>query len=136
VERVSASEKDKKLLAAAYGNRSWHDLLLGDFNGAIDDAKKGLGYDNKEIWILTNEAHGLLFTGRIDEARKIYLEYAAKATFPDNPNSKVTFCQTVFADFDQLKGRAIPGIDLAAMNDAMKDLLKERSTVCPRNPGS
>lgn len=106
---------DKKLLASAYGTRSWYDVLLGDFGQAIADAKIGIGYDSRQLWILTNEAHGYLFSGQFDIARKIYSENADKSEHPDIDGSR-TFREAVLDDFKRFREHPIPGMDLAAMN--------------------
>jgi tetratricopeptide (TPR) repeat protein len=119
--RPGADAGDKTLLADAFGSRSWFDLFLGDFNGAISDARQGLAYDDKQVWIHTNEAHGHLFLGQVKEARKIYLENADKRAYPDGSDSK-TFQTAVLEDFEEFKRRPNPKMDLHAIDDIAKEL--------------
>ncbi|HEV3037377.1 MAG TPA: hypothetical protein VHA33_06290 [Candidatus Angelobacter sp.] len=115
---------DKKLMANALGNRSWKDIVLGDFEKAISDAKKGLSYNDKATWIHGNEAHGYLFSGKFETARQIYVENADKPAFPDNPTSD-TFLEATLKDFQELRKHPAPGMDLKAMEQMEKELLKK-----------
>jgi uncharacterized C2H2 Zn-finger protein/energy-coupling factor transporter ATP-binding protein EcfA2 len=117
--RPDATQADKTLLASAYGSRSWYDLFLGKFEEAIADAKTGLSYDEKEIWIHSNEAHGYLFLNKPELARKIYKEYADKPAFPGNPDSK-TFLETALGDFEDFRKRGISNANLDSMERELK----------------
>ena len=68
---------------------------MGDFDRAIRDAKRGLDLDGKNLWILTNQAHGYLFTGKYDRAKRIYVENAEKQTLGK------TFREAVLDDFKE-----------------------------------
>src|SRR5262249_1560022 len=60
-------------LSVAYGGLAWGEVLSGDFENAVNDAQAGLKLDSEQRWINVNLAHGLLFSGRVDEARALYL---------------------------------------------------------------
>lgn len=64
----------KEDIASQYGNLSWYKLFISDYEGAIRDAKDGLELSPSKKWILTNMAHGYLFSGEIEKAKKIYYE--------------------------------------------------------------
>lgn len=74
---------------------------------ALQIAREALALDSGQLWIRTNEAHGLLFTGRFDEAAEIYIKYA---------NIKLgekTFGQEVLNDFSLLRKSGIDHPDMA-----------------------
>jgi energy-coupling factor transporter ATP-binding protein EcfA2 len=122
--RAGATRDDKRLLADAYGSRSWYDLFLGDFQDAILDAQTGLSYDNTETWIHTNEAHGYLFLKKTEEARAIYLENLDKRDHPNDVDPK-TFGEAILGDFDEFRQRRVPQIDLSAIDDIEKRLAED-----------
>ncbi len=99
----------KTPLARAYGHRSWYDVLLGDSAAAVKDAETGLGLDAKELWILTNEAHGYLLAGNVEAARRIYLDNAGKQLAGE------TFKHAVLDDFKQFRERPPPRLDLKVL---------------------
>lgn len=121
VDRPKATQADKNLLASAFGNRSWYDVLVGDFEAAIEDAQRGLSYNPSEVWIHTNEAHGYLFSGKIEEARKIYLEHLEKRSFPNTENQK-TFAESILEDFDELRRRQTSGLNPLVIADIEEKL--------------
>lgn len=121
VSRPGAEPEYKNLLAGAFGSRSWYDLFVGDFGGAIADAKRGLEYDDKEVWIHTNEAHGYLFLGQIEQARKIYFEYADKRAFPGTADFTI-FRESVLNDFKDFRKRGIPNVDLHVIDNIESEL--------------
>ncbi len=119
-DRQTASPEDKRLMAGAYGSRSWCDLFLGDFEQAIQDAETGLKYDSEELWILTNEAHGYLFAGKIDQARQIYIQNAHKRV-----NSEQIFKDAVLDDFNEFRKHRHPKMNLRAISDIEELLGKQ-----------
>ena len=125
--RPDTTAADKTLLAKAYGSRSWYDLFIGKFEEAISDAKTGLSYDEKETWIRANEAHGYLFLGKTDEARKIYREYADQPAFPSDYDSR-TFLASLMDDFKDFRTRRIPNVNLQVIDDIERELKTMQSS--------
>jgi uncharacterized C2H2 Zn-finger protein len=125
--RPDATAADKTLLAKAYGSRSWYDLFIGKFDEAISDAKTALSYDEKETWIHANQAHGYLFLGKTDEARKIYREYADQPAFPSDYDSR-TFLASLMDDFKDFRARRIPNVNLQVIDDIERELKTMQSS--------
>jgi tetratricopeptide (TPR) repeat protein/energy-coupling factor transporter ATP-binding protein EcfA2 len=107
---VSAAQKNQRrsLLSQAYGQRSWLDLFMGDFEQAVSDAEQGLKLDSGQLWILTNKAHGLLFSGKFDKAMQIYQNNLRKRL-----NEKQTFGEAVQDDFKEFRQKPHPKMNLA-----------------------
>jgi hypothetical protein len=120
-----AASEDKNRVAAALGNRSWEDLLIGDFGRGVKDAQQGFNYDTTQVWILTNEAHGYLFSGQPAQAEVIYFSYMNYRALPGDPASK-TFCQGVLDDFSNFETLRPPGMDLTQMRE-VRGLLQKQS---------
>jgi hypothetical protein len=119
-----ATPRDRHLVADALGERSWQDVLAGEFQGAILDAQQGLSYDPTETWIRTNEGHGYLFSGKREQAETIYLMYLKAAVYPSDPNSK-NFCQAVLDDFSTFEKLRPPGMDLTKIGP-IRSLLQQQ----------
>ena len=119
---ASPLASDKSSLAAVYGNRSWYDLFLGEFDAAQADVDAALRYDGGKIWILTNKAHALLFQGKQEEAFAIYRKYANQRAYPDDPESTETFAEAILIDF--AKFREDPKLNVKALADAQQAVLQ------------
>ncbi len=100
-------------LAIAYGNLAWREIEAGKFQEALEDARKGLHEDPAQKWIGVNEAHALLFTGQIAEAKSIYMELKDE-TYKDR--KLVEYIQD---DFRQLCVRNLKNPEMA---DIARDL--------------
>ena len=60
-------------LAEVATNVSWHLLLAGAPADAVVVAQRGVDVDAEHLTTYTNLAHGLLLTGKVEEAKKIYV---------------------------------------------------------------
>ena len=49
--------------------------MLRDFAKALEAADEAIALAPEKIWIYTNRAHALMFLGRVEEARALYLQY-------------------------------------------------------------
>jgi hypothetical protein len=65
-------------LATAYGSLAWFELLARRNEDALEHSRTGFKLDPNESWIRVNEAHALLFTGRVKEANDTYLSLKGK----------------------------------------------------------
>jgi tetratricopeptide (TPR) repeat protein len=74
---------------------------------ALQTAREALDLDPNQLWIRTNEAHGLLFTSRFDEAAEVYIKYANEKL------GEKTFGQEVLNDFSLLRKSGIDHPDMA-----------------------
>ncbi len=113
-------------LATALGNLSWAEIQDGQFAPALAHAQKGFALDPTATWIEVNEAHALLFTGQVADARALYMKFR---TMPRGENrGDGTLAVDVASDYQQLCSLGyvrpeMPGIihDLGVDNP---DLLK------------
>lgn len=64
--------------ALEFGNLAWYLSLLGDYEGAIKYAKKGLKIDPEQTWINTNLALGYLGNNEWNNTIRIYAEHYDK----------------------------------------------------------
>ena len=49
--------------------------MAGNFSAALETAEHALSAAPDEVWLSANRAHALMFLGRVDEARALYLRY-------------------------------------------------------------
>jgi tetratricopeptide (TPR) repeat protein len=92
------SDGNKSDLAKALGAVSYKLLFVRRSTDALAAATEALSLDPSAVWIETNRAHALLFLGRFDEARAVYLEHQ------DQPLSDTrNFAQAVRADFVEFR---------------------------------
>jgi hypothetical protein len=73
VDKNSNSDA-KTAMAEIWGNLSYDFVRFGDGKDALMCAEKGLDFDPSQLWIKVNRAHGLLFSGRLFEAKQSYGE--------------------------------------------------------------
>src|SRR5215470_13023860 len=70
--------------AEALGSLAWYALHARNFEEALTAADRAVALAPDQIWLATNRAHALLFLGRTDEARVLYLAHKGKHLFPDS----------------------------------------------------
>jgi Domain of unknown function (DUF2610) len=105
------ANSDQSKPADLYGSLAWIELLAGNFSKCIDAAQQGLKLDPGALWIEANLAHGLLLTGKQQEAIVHYMN-ARKGRVNDRP-----ITETTRDDFEVLKS-------LGFGNPAMDDILR------------
>ena len=66
---------DLRFVTGAIGGLAYRFLSARDFTGALEAADQAISLAPEEIWLYTNRAHSLMFIGRADEARAVYLKY-------------------------------------------------------------
>lgn len=126
---AGASLEIRRTISELYGSRSWLDLFVGDFKAAIRDSEFGLRLDPSQSWILTNQAHGYLFTGNYKRARQIYFENA------DKPVQGKTFRAAVMKDFQEFLDYGSPQMDLDNVKK-IRDELSRNQNVAAAPPGT
>ena len=111
VEQVYAQDTTnqdlKSYLAQYYGSLSWYQLFTQDFPAVESAARKGLSLNPTQLWINTNLAHSLLFQGRFEEARNIYLQFKGRAYDEENSWEEI-FLQ----DLNELEAEGITHPDV------------------------
>lgn len=58
-------------------------VLVRDFRNALEASDQAIALAPEKIWIYGNRAHALMFLGRADEARVIYLRYRGEQNVLD-----------------------------------------------------
>jgi tetratricopeptide (TPR) repeat protein len=71
----------------------------GKFALALATAEEAIGLSPNQIWINVERAHALMFLGRTDEARAIYLQYRGQKNVKDSTSWE----QLVLSDFDEFR---------------------------------
>lgn len=72
---VAAKGKPGADTASELGNLAWDAILAQLFDRALAASERAIGLAPDEVWIETNRAHALMFLGRTDDARSVYLRY-------------------------------------------------------------
>jgi tetratricopeptide (TPR) repeat protein len=97
--------------AEALGELAWYALHVRNFDEALAAAERAATLAPDQIWLATNRAHALLFLGRIDEARALYLAHKGKRLFPD---SDKPWEDVIAEDFETMRK---VGLDQAAFGE-------------------
>jgi tetratricopeptide (TPR) repeat protein len=80
------------------GDLAYKLLLAGQFAAALECADQAIALAPEQIWIQTNRAHALMFLGRVDDARALYLRYRGERLEGDRSWEAV-----VIEDFAELR---------------------------------
>jgi len=81
------------------GSLAYAMILEGDFSQALEAADEAISVAPDRIFIYGNRAHALMFLGRPDEARAIYLQYRGKT----NVVGEKSWETTVLDDFAEMR---------------------------------
>jgi tetratricopeptide (TPR) repeat protein len=71
----SQSRDDLHFSIGRIGGLSYRFVLAGNYAMALETSDEVIPLAPDEIWLCTNRAHALMFLGREDEARMLYLQY-------------------------------------------------------------
>ena len=82
VQRLVVSEpsnrqwqNDLQFCTGKIGIAAWSAVLAHDFATALDAADQATALAPQTTWLYAGRAHALMFLGRVDEARALYLKY-------------------------------------------------------------
>jgi CHAT domain-containing protein len=102
--QLSATAKgtSKSDIADAFGNVAWLALLAQRPATALAASEHALALAPDQIWLATNYAHALLFLGRRDAAKAVYLRYKGE-NLPDRGKWEAV----VGADFAEFRQHGI-----------------------------
>jgi tetratricopeptide (TPR) repeat protein len=78
-------------------------VLARDFATALEAADRATSLASDKIWLYANRAHALMFLGRTDEARALYLQYRGRQNVIDDK----TWETVVLEDFAELGGKGL-----------------------------
>ena len=95
------AEVKKDLLsdARSLGGLAYRDLLAKDFAAALDASNTAISVAPDLVWLRSNQAHALMFLGRADEARAVYLGHRGNAVVSEGK----TWDAGVLADFAEFR---------------------------------
>ena len=79
LDETSNSGQPGRNTAIANGNLAWSAVLARSFPEALDAGKRAVVLAPDLLWLKGNLAHALLFSGRAEEAKRIYLDNKGKS---------------------------------------------------------
>jgi tetratricopeptide (TPR) repeat protein len=68
-------QNDLQALIGKIGGIAYNFVVARNFVTALEAADQAISLAPEKIWLYTNRAHALMFLGRVDEARALYLKY-------------------------------------------------------------
>jgi tetratricopeptide (TPR) repeat protein len=86
-------------LISRIGQLSYRLVLAREFVIALEAADQAISLAPDEIWLYTTRAHALMFLGRHDDARALYLKYRAEK----NVQGDKSWETIILEDFDDLR---------------------------------
>ncbi len=89
--------------AAELLSLSWYRLFARDFNGALEASDHAIAIEPENIIHATNKAHALMFLGRADEARALYLRYKGRSV----DESGKLWEAAILEDFQEFETRGL-----------------------------
>jgi tetratricopeptide (TPR) repeat protein len=99
-EQAQNEQERRETLPNEYLNLSWFQLEAKDFDRAFAAAEAGLRLDPDNPSLQMNQAHALLFLGKIEEAEQIYRKNIGKTIDLDG---KQLWEDGVLEDFDKFE---------------------------------
>lgn len=103
-DEMAGAGKPGPKTADALGNLAWYALIARDFAEALAASERARALAADQVWIESNRAHALLFLGRLQEARQIYLAHkGARLT----EQSGKTWEDMIANDFEELRKRGL-----------------------------
>ncbi len=105
-ERLAAADRTNaqwqnalKVSIGKIGAIAFNFILARDFGKALDAADQAVSLAPDQKWINVNRAHALMFLGRLDEARALYLRYRGEKKVQGDKSWEAA----VLADFAELR---------------------------------
>jgi tetratricopeptide (TPR) repeat protein len=92
-------QKDLQTSADRLGELSYKFVLARDFATALTVVDEAITVAPGTIWLYGNRAHALMFLGRTDEARALYLQYRGRTGVEGNKS----WTDVITADFTELR---------------------------------
>ena len=120
-ERLAVSDRsnaelqnDVKYSAEKIGDLGHRFLLTRNFEKALEACELVISVAPDKIWLRANRAHALMFLGRADEARTVYLRYRAEK----NVEGEKPWQTVILQDFSELRK--------AGLSHPLMDEIQER----------
>jgi tetratricopeptide (TPR) repeat protein len=68
-------QNDLQFSISRIGGFAYRFVLAREYNKALDAADQAIALAPSTIWFYSNRAHALMFLGRTEQARALYLKY-------------------------------------------------------------
>src|SRR5262249_31834061 len=85
------------------GALAYRFVLAGDFTRALECVDQAISLAPDKTWFYANRAHALMFLGRVDEARALYLRYRGEKNVQDDKSWETV----VVEDFAELRSSGL-----------------------------
>ena len=96
---VAQGAKAGAKTASALRSLSWYQLFARQFEAARASSGRAMGLKPDAVIYATNHAHALMFLGREEEARALYLKYKGQRT----EKGGFPWVEAILKDFDELE---------------------------------
>ena len=108
-------DKIKDAFAEALGNLSWYSLFTKEFNVAEQSAQNALQLVPSKIWVKANLAHALLFQGKYEDAKNIYVSLKDRKDENDTP-----FKTIIIGDLQSLEKAGITNAHVSQIRELLQ----------------
>ena len=117
LDETSSKGQPGRATAVALGNLAWSAVLNQSFSEALDSAQRATAQAPDLLWIKANLAHALLFSGRADEAKQIYLANKGKLL-----RENTLWEAQIHKDFDIFRKAGLETLVAPSMRDVDAEL--------------
>jgi len=90
-------QQDLQYSIGRIGGIAYAFVLARNFVAALEAADQAISLASGQVWLRMNRAHALMFLGRADEARALYLQYRGTKNVQDNKSWETVILED-FAD--------------------------------------
>lgn len=94
---------------------SWYQLFAKQFQAALETSDRALALAPDQVIFASNQAHALMFLGRADEARNIYLKYKGQSAGP----GRLLWQDEILSDFAQMEKGGLTHPQMAQIRAAL-----------------
>jgi tetratricopeptide (TPR) repeat protein len=106
-------QKDLQFSVGRIGGMAFSFVLAGKFDQALQSADEAISLAPDKVWLYANRAHALMFLGRQDEARTLYLRYRDEKNVQNGKSWK----PIIVEDFAEMRKAGL-------MNPLMEEIAK------------
>jgi tetratricopeptide (TPR) repeat protein len=108
-------QHDLEIMIESMGGLAYKFVLARSFSQALNVAEEAIALAPEKIWLYTNRAHALMFLGRTDQARTLYLKYRSQQKVEGDKSWKAV----ILEEFAELQKA---GLRHPLMVEIVKDL--------------
>jgi tetratricopeptide (TPR) repeat protein len=100
--RIAEWQDDLQFSIARIGGFAYRLVQAKDYTKALEVADQAIALAPRMTWLYTNRAHALMFLGRVDQARALYLQFRGEKKAQED-KSWVALVTEDFAEFRKAK---------------------------------